>query len=295
MKTPPVVSVLLLSWNHERFIEQCIQSIAGQTYRHIEIVYLDNVSSDHTYQKGMDLLEATGFRFSCYRNTQPRKITENFNFLLSKATGDYIVPLSTDDWLDPCFFEEKVRFLESRPTVGMVYNGGWVYYEDTRQLEPVDTSNFRRGRIYKELLQESNVIFFVGCCYRKSVLDDVGGWDENLLIEDMDMFIRIATRYDIDYIDKPLVYYRKMNSSAANNIDFMVKGWEQYFQKYKAVEWCNMKAWLAEKYRSYAALSVDQKKMERPLELIGKSLRLAPFRLATYRTFLYYLRARFTK
>jgi alpha-1,3-rhamnosyltransferase len=286
----PEVSLCLLSWNHAGYMQQCIESVAAQTFRNFEIVYLDNHSTDGTYELALELLSQTGIPHRVFKNEHPQSIAHNFNFLLDHSDGDFIVPLSTDDWLLPTFLEEKVAFFATHPDTGMVYNGGFMYFEHDQKTYPVDNSNFRRGRIYKELLQEDNVLFFVGCCYRRDIFEKVGKWDESLLIEDMDMFIRIARHYDIDYIDKPLVNYRKVNSSTANNIAYMVRGWEQYYKKYRHLQWIDMKKWLAGKYRSYAALAIDRNDKREARRLIRKSLSLAPTDMKNYRTLLYLLR-----
>lgn len=286
----PQFAIGLLCWNHSAFLKQCIESLAAQTCRDIEVVFLDNCSTDGSYELALSLLEATGLPYQAFRNEQPQSISRNVNFLFSHTRAPLFTPLSTDDWLLPEFIAEKLAFFAQHPEVAMVFNGAYMYFEEEGTTYPVDNAHFRRGRIYKDLLHQDGVVFFVGCSYRRSVLETLGGWDEGQTIEDMDMFLRIAQQYDIDYIDKPLVYYRKVGSSAANNIPLMVKGWEQFYTKYKSLPWIDMKKWLGAKYRSYAALATDRNQKEVAWKLLKKSIRLAPLDTSNYRTLLYLLR-----
>lgn len=287
----PLVSVCVLSWNHEKFIGQCIDSILGQTYRNIEIVYLDNGSSDQTVTIAKEKLAQSPIPYRILPNFQQQGVSKNLNLLLKQATGTYILPLSSDDWLAPDCIGERVAFYESHPDIGMLYSGGWIYFHDEEKIQLMDSSTFRRGRIYKDLMHSQNVVCFVGCFYRKDILLEVGGWDENMLIEDLDMFIRISLHYDVDFIDTPLVYYRKFSHSLSSNIAFMVRGWEQYFQKYKGVAWCDMKAWMAKKYQRYAAVSIDKKDFTTARQLLRKALRLNPLGIDNLKTLKYLLQA----
>ena len=110
MSEKPLVSILLLSMNHELFIQQCIESLKDQTYKNIEVVYLDNASSDATFNLGKKLLEESGLQYKIFYNKESQSISKNLNFLLANSSGKYISPLSTDDWFAPQNIEKKVSF-----------------------------------------------------------------------------------------------------------------------------------------------------------------------------------------
>jgi hypothetical protein len=137
-------------------------------------------------------------------------------------------------------------------------------------------------------------IMCFACLYPRSVLETVGLWDESLLIEDLDMFIRISEHYDIDYIDEPLVFYRRIGTSAGNNIAFMIKGWLQYYEKYKNIESVDIKAWLVKRYNSCAAVSIDKGDMKTAKKLLKKSICLRPLSWETIKIAKYFLHASWT-
>jgi len=290
----PLVSILLLSMNHEQFIVQCIESLKSQTYKNIEIIYLDNASSDATYQMAQSLLEQSGFPYKCFQQQPSRSISANLNFLFENSSGEYISPLSTDDWFEPNNIEEKVNYLADHASCGAVFSNGWTYYDAEKQLELNDVNLLREGHLYREVLTHPGCVFYVGMLYKRSILEKVGKWDESLKIEDVDMYIRIGLIATINFLTSPLVYYRRTSTSVSKNKDFMIAGFNQYFDKYKTADWINMKHWLSEKYRSLAADAVDHKNNGEARSFLLEAFKLNPWGAKNCRTLLYYLRRSLT-
>ena len=222
MVDKPLVSILLLSMNHELFIEQCINSLTAQTYKNLEVIYVDNASSDNTFIKGKKLLGDCGLPHKCFSNNESKTISFNLNFLYDNSSGEFVSPLSTDDWFEPENIAKKVEYFMNNPEVGALFSNGWTYLDKEKTTILNDARNFRRGYIFKEVLTQADCIFYVGVIYRKAIIDKVGKWDESLLIEDTDMYIRIGTVAKIDFLEEPLVYYRRTNSSVSKNKLFML-------------------------------------------------------------------------
>lgn len=129
MNDNPLVSILLLSMNHELFIEQCIESLKNQTYTNIEIIYLDNASSDNTFNIGKKLLEAANIPFKLFSVKESQSISKNLNFLLDNSSGQYISPLSADDWFAPKNIEKKVNVISETNNTGAIFSNGWFYFQ----------------------------------------------------------------------------------------------------------------------------------------------------------------------
>jgi glycosyltransferase involved in cell wall biosynthesis len=293
MENKPLVSILLLSMNHELYIEQCINSLSGQTYKNIEVIYLDNASSDNTFEKGKKLLEDSGLPHKCFSNRESKTISFNLNFLFDQSSGDFVSPLSTDDWFEPENIQKKIAYFLANPDVGALFSNGWIYLEAEQQTLLNDAASFRKGYIFKEVLTQADCIFYVGVIYRRQIINEAGKWDERLLIEDTDMYIRIGRISKIDYLDEPLVYYRRTSGSASKNKQFMLRGSRQYYEKYKHVKWINMKKWLAERYRSMAASDIDQKNNREAKEFLAEAIKLNPFGIKNLKTLIYLVRNSF--
>ena len=289
----PLVSILLLSMNHEAFIEQCIQSILDQTYKNIEVIYLDNASTDCTYAIGKKLLKESKIPFKIFLNKESKSISFNLNFLLKNSSGKYLSPLSTDDWFAPENIEKKVAFYIDHPYTGALFSNGWYFYEKEKKSVLNDSSTFKRGKLFKEILTHPDCIFYAGLIYKKEIFELVGNWDENLIIEDVDMYIRIGTVSEIEFIDEPLVYYRRSSESISKSKQFMLKGFKQYYEKYKSEPWINMRKWLSERYRLFAADSIDNRRINEATGLLLNSIKLNPFGLRNFRTLFYLIRQAF--
>lgn len=294
MNEKPLVSILLLSMNHENFIEKCILSLTDQTYKNIEIIYLDNASSDRTLDIGKRLLEQSGIPHKIFSNKESKGISKNLNFLLRFSSGQYISPLSADDWFTIENIQKKVDFFCQHQETGMVFSNGWLYYQEEEKTVINDSSRFMRGHIFKEILTVPDCIFYAGSMYSRNIFESVGDWDEKLLIEDLDMYIRIALKSNIEYIDEPLVFYRKTKSSVSKNKNFMIDGCQQYYKKYKNAKWINMDKWLGERYRAVAAFYIDENKNNEAYSFLREAIKLNPFSLNNHRTLFYLIKSSLT-
>jgi len=291
----PKFSILLLCWNHTDYLEQCIQSLQAQTDQNFEIIFLDNASQDGSWILGTALLKKSKLAYRAICNKEPKGVAYNLNTLRRLASGTFICPLSTDDWYDAEYLERMFEAIERTPGAAVYYPFGYRYFQDGGDIEQVDTSTFRSGYILPELLASKNPLFFVGCCYPATALHKVDGWDDTLQIEDLDLFIRLARHSSFQFVPTAKVYYRISGSTSSANLDWMIRGWEEYYRKYKYIEEYDMRKWLAEKYRAYAAAWMDRDNPEKAIGLMSKAFKLKPLRGSNYRTAFYILRRLITR
>ena len=99
------LTVLLLCWNHENYIEQCIDALMAQTSQDFDIIFLDNVSSDGSAVLAARLLAKSGIPYRILTNDRPQTISANLNRMLGEAKGKLISFLSTDDWFAPRYVQ----------------------------------------------------------------------------------------------------------------------------------------------------------------------------------------------
>ena len=232
MQDKPLVSVVCLSMNHAAFIERSFKSLTSQTFRDFEIIYLDNNSTDGSFGIGEKLLKDAGFPYRGFKRAENFGTADNMNFLTDLATGKYIAPLSGDDFWEPDNLEEKVKFGEAHPEFGLIYGGGYKYFYDTHTASPIDTTNCKSGWIFPDLLK-GNFINGIGLLIPKNTFEQVGGFDKDSLIEDWELWLRIAEKFQIGFLDKPLVYYgQKTGNNTSANTEYMDKGAHYIFNKY---------------------------------------------------------------
>jgi GT2 family glycosyltransferase len=178
----------------------------------------------------------------------------------------------------------------SNPDAGWFYPNGWLYWDEEDRLEEVASSGFVKGDLSAALLRGETPFLFIGCCYRRSAVEAVGGWDDKQLVEDRDMFLRLSLEFPVHFVDKRIVYYRQSKSAASADPEFMVRGWERFYPKHRALLGRSYRTQLAEMYRSYAAVAVDRGRLSLATKLLLKSIVRRPLQPAAYRTLFYLLR-----
>ncbi|RYY72044.1 MAG: glycosyltransferase family 2 protein [Chitinophagaceae bacterium] len=233
-ETPPLVTVYVLSYKHEAFIERCLRSIVHQTFRDFEIVFIDNNSPDKTFEKGLAVLENSGVRYVAERTKENLGCVRGLNYGLKKfAKGKYMTPLAGDDWWDMENLSYKVAFMEANPQYGMTYGNGYNYDNDTEEITLFYKKPSISGWILRDLLCAPN-INPEGIMYRHDLLKELNYYDEGAKVEDRDLWYRVARVTEIGYVHKPLTFYRVNHSgNISRNIAHMKEGNEYFFQKYE--------------------------------------------------------------
>lgn len=227
-----LVSVLCLSMNHEKYVQQGYSSVLAQTYKNIEVLYVDNNSKDRTFEIADALFSQSGLPYKGYKRTENYGISANLNFLLKEARGEFIAILSGDDWWETDNIQHKVDSFSSNPGYGLVYGNGYKYYEFEKSQHLFYDKEQKSGWLFKDLLKGNN-FFAVSVISRHDALKEIGFFNESMLIEDWDMYLRMAEKYTIGYLEKPTCYSRITGRNLSSNIAFMNKGYETYFEKYK--------------------------------------------------------------
>lgn len=219
MGEAPLVSIICLSMNHANYVRQSFVSIVQQTYKNIEIIYVDNNSTDNTFEIANEIFLNSGLPYKGFKREKNYSIPENLNFLINHSSGKYIAPQSGDDWWELTNIEEKVAFYEKNQEYGLVYGNGFLFYEPTGTISIPDTSKYKSGNIFNDVLMEG-IYFPVGYMIRKDVFETIGMYDEDIMVDDWDIWLRILQHFPIGYFEKPLVYYRRHKESFFQKADY---------------------------------------------------------------------------
>jgi len=193
----PLVSVIIPTYNRDKFIGEAIQSVLDQTFRDFEILVIDDGSTDETAGVIKSFLDDR-VRY-IYQANQGRSHARNHG--LKKAAGLYIAFLDSDDLYLPGKVELQVAYLDSNPEVGMVYTSAYCVDEDGSMLRDSYLASIS-GHIYKDIAFYVPVtITLPTVMARREVFDRVGGFDEKMeRFEDTDMWRRIAKEFPIGAI-----------------------------------------------------------------------------------------------
>lgn len=226
-KTDPLVSIICISHNHEKFVCEALDSVIGQTYLNIELVILDDYSTDNSVQQIKEWIKKRNLNPIFIQNQRRLGVTTSFNTAFRQSSGTYIVDLAADDILLPNFvYEHIINFQNTQYTnPGVSYcNVEFV----TENLEHSDYQNhdkrefelMRRptqGMIYKDIVRLS---FFnpIGLMSKREVYEKLNGYDESLAFEDLDYWIRSSRHYEYIYVPKVLAQKRVLSFSLTTSI-----------------------------------------------------------------------------
>lgn len=223
-----MVSVIIPVFNRKRFIGDAIASVLGQSYRNIEVIVIDDGSTDGT--RGV-VESFRDDRRLCYRYQENSgKPSVVRNRALSLARGEYVCFLDSDDILSSDSIERRLEVLRSNPDVGAVC-ADWLDFRGNFSRNKLVPSYILRGQFLEKLPEAlvkrrfddvvvyghdfiyemfyTNVIKTSTVMVRRKLLDEEGHFDETMTIgEDCELWMRLGNRTHFAYILSPLCYAR---------------------------------------------------------------------------------------
>lgn len=212
------VSIVLPTYNGERYIKKSIDSILRQTYQNLELVIVDDCSTDQT-NAIINEYAKNDNRIHIIRNNTNQKLPKSLNIGFSECDGDYYTWTSDDNIYYEEAIEKMVSFLENNAKYNFVFTCE----------EFIDENGNHIG--YREHPQDMNEMYcnnIVSACflYRKMVHEELGGYDTSkFLIEDYDFFRRAYIKWGMGYIPEILYSYRRHSGSLSETkmIDVRMK------------------------------------------------------------------------
>jgi glycosyltransferase involved in cell wall biosynthesis len=223
----PLISVIIPAYNAEEFIAQTIESVLSQTYQNLEILVVDDGSTDTTAEiiksfaqkdRRIILLQQSNAGVAAARN-----------LAIKKSQGEYIAPIDADDIWYPQNLEKQMKCLtSSAPSVGVVYS--WSVDINEQDLL---TGGFYNSTIEGEVYTALVYKYFIGnassSLIRRICFERVGGYNCKLKAEnaqgceDWELHLRIAEHYQFKVVPEYLVCYRQITSSMSCNFAAMAK------------------------------------------------------------------------
>ena len=234
----PLVSVIIPAYNAEVFIARTLVCVLNQTYRNLEVIVVDDGSTDRTADI-VRRLASEDARIVLYQQKNSG-VAAARNYGIQNASGEFIAPLDADDLWHKTNVEKQVRLLFLADSkVGMAY--AW-----TASIDEADcfTGHMMTapyyGNVYSALLYENIVGSGSACLIRRSCLEAVGSYNSDLLAqdaqgcEDWDLYLRIAKRYQVGVVPEVLVGYRRAASSMSTYSDKMERSRQLVFANIKS-------------------------------------------------------------
>ncbi len=233
MNSNPLVSIICLCYNHKKFVVEALHSVINQTYPKIELIIVDDCSSDSSVLEIKQwLLDYPNIVF--IENKRNIGNTKSFNTAFKQSKGEFIIDLAADDMLHPNAIELQLKAFRTSPykNLGIVYGNVELIFEDNshfRYFFDVDQNKKRlkpqpTGDIYMGLLSLENNVCSVSSMVKREVYEYFNGYNEELYYEDFDFWVKASRIYSFDFIDEVLMKKRELKNSLSS----------QRFKRYNA-------------------------------------------------------------
>ncbi len=255
-----LISVIIPACNHEKYVQETIQSIINQTYQNIELIIIDDGSKDSTWQKIQEMKQVCENRFSrfVFETQENQGTCKTLNKLISLSQGEYLYLIASDDIAKPDAIEKEYNFLSKNPNYALcvgddefIDSESKVCYWDNELNIEYD----KKKAIYisfGNFLQKNHNFSFLsnkfgrydslnignhipnGYLVRKSIFEKIGQFTPDAPLEDYWLMLQISKYAKMKYFDEILFSYRWHNTNTAQNREKMInmtnktKEYEEY-------------------------------------------------------------------
>jgi len=224
----PLVSILIPSYNHAEYVAETIYSIWKQPYPQIEIVVVDDCSTDNSVEILQSLQNRSPVPMRLYKNEQNSGPRATVSRALELSRGDLIIPFSSDDLLAPDRLDHQIQQFRDHPDLKILYGNGYVLRNEQRIKKihgpEVKTLLCSEPRHILHYLYTHPSPFFLQCTLiRKDFLQAVGAYEGSFLADDwllnVRMFENMKSKKEFAYLDDESAFYRQHESNLHKNFE----------------------------------------------------------------------------
>lgn len=205
-RTNPLVSIIIPCYNYGLYLGEAVQSALNQTYKNIEVIVVNDASTDPLTVSKLKELEESLIP-QVIHHEKNKGISATRNTAIKASTGKYILPLDADDKIDPTTVEKTVGVLEKNPEIGFV-SMGMRFFGDVDDIYIPPKYNFYT-LLYRNIISPTAL-------FRKEAWEQVGGYNEDFIYgyEDWEFWINLGkNEWEGFLIEEPLFLYRKHGKS----------------------------------------------------------------------------------
>ncbi len=230
MSASPLVSVVISSYNHAGYVERAIRSVLAQTYQNLELLVVDDGSTDDSVVRIEALAREFSFDFHSQANLG---LAATLNEAIARARGEFIVPFGSDDIMLPERVAIQVAYLKDKPLVG-ICGGNVEFIDDTDNSLPRQARHPARQLDFEDIfLNLQPGVPAATLMIRREAFDTAGGFDPEIRLEDIYIELAIAHRgYEIHVLEDVLARYRMHAANTYKNYPFMVRSMLATLEKF---------------------------------------------------------------
>ncbi len=237
-----LVSLVIPNYNYGHFIRQTMESAVHQTYPFVEIIVVDDGSTDDSVSIVKEYVKQYE-NVTLYQNEKNLGVVGNHNKAVALSKGTYLCVLSSDDYLDIHFIEECIKKFEEYPSVGMVVSA--MHLVDEHGVVTDAPNYYGKSFLCKGIYQckvflMSNTFVPSQVLFKRECIEnpEVGGAFQEFADTSIDteLWYRICLHYDFLYFDKRLCYYRSYLGSYSKSYDNLKNAMQYYLLRQRFLQ-----------------------------------------------------------
>ncbi len=235
-------SVIIPLYNKAPYVAKAISSVLAQTFTDYELLIVDDGSKDDSYEIALKTIE--GHQNNCYLFRQENAgVSMARNNGVAVSRGEYLCFLDADDWWESTFLEEMDNLIKNFPDAG-IYGTNYVIVNETKRKTRVAQigveEGFEKGYINycKAYSKTSYMPLWTGAvCVPRGVFENMEGFPIGVKLgEDFILWVRIAIKYKVAFLSKPLAYYNQDVEVANRGVGHLYKPEEHMLWNLKILE-----------------------------------------------------------
>ena len=213
------ISVIIPTYNRRNTLPRAVESVLNQTYKPIEIIVVDDGSTDGTKEMFSEMYPLVRYIYQVNSGVSSARNTG-----IKSASGDWIALLDSDDeWL-PDKLDRQVKLLQDNAEIRFCHTNE-IWIRNNVRINQKKKHQKYGGNIFKKCLDICR-ISPSSSLFHTSVINDVGLFDESLVVcEDYDLWLRITSKYTVLFLDQPLI---KKFGGHSDQLSRVLGGIEQY-------------------------------------------------------------------
>lgn len=207
-------SVIVPLYNKAAYVEKALQSVLSQTYNDWELIVVDDGSKDDSFEVAEKYLKENGNDRCHLIHQENAGVSTARNNGVAASHGDYVCFLDADDWWSSGFLEEMDGLISKYPDAGIYGISYYIVKNGKNKVAPIAFDDgFERGyidylKVYTRYL--CMPLTSITVAIPRKIFDKTGGFKPQLKLgEDFDLWLRIALKYKVAMVNKPLAYYNQ--------------------------------------------------------------------------------------
>jgi alpha-1,3-rhamnosyltransferase len=233
----PLVSVVVPCYNHEEYVQECIQGIIDQDYKNIELIIIDDGSSDKSVEEIRAMVPVCKERFERFefRYRENRGLCATLNEALDWCKGEFFAPIASDDVLLPykTTFQVNEYLAINRQDIAGIFGRIIAFSNDSPPNTAHSGSGSRSIYNFLDIFLRKSKNPAPTAMIRVEKLRRVGGYDTSIKIEDFYLWLKLTENSDsLLYIDQPLALYRQHPRNISKNSDVMLHSLLEILRNY---------------------------------------------------------------